>query len=72
MFEINIFKILHNDLSMKHLSAWWIPILLIPEQKLHRKEISQKKLAELERGKNSFSQIITGNLSALTGQQSMQ
>jgi hypothetical protein len=48
VLETTVWKVLYDDLGMKKMSACWIPKLLTPEQKLVRKDISQKDLIALQ------------------------
>jgi histone-lysine N-methyltransferase SETMAR len=58
--ETIVWKVLHDDLSMKKVSAHWIPKLFTPEQKLVRKEISQENFIALQDHDSFFSQTVNG------------
>jgi histone-lysine N-methyltransferase SETMAR len=60
ILETTVWKVLHDDLGMKKMSACWIPRLLTREPKIVRKEISQKDLIALQADDSFFLQIVAG------------
>ena len=47
-------NILHQELGMSKVSAWWAPHLLMPAQKHTRLVLSQENLALFETNPDSF------------------
>jgi hypothetical protein len=58
VLETIVWKVVHDDLGMKKMSACWIPRHLTPEQKLVRKEISQKDLIALQADDSFFHKLL--------------
>jgi hypothetical protein len=60
VLETTVWKVLHDYLGMKKMSACWIPRLLTREQKLVRKKISQKDLIALQAVDSFFHKLLPG------------